>query len=276
MTDRPDPAQVADTRHLASRLTAQSLQSRAVLRETDSGLVRALLPHLTVIKIGGSSILDRGPDAVMPVIEQIAELADEHPLLICAGEGARARHAYAIAADLGLPPGMLSILGNSVAEQNALIIGALLMHRGAVNVPTALVPTLLNGGAPVVISGMPPFEWWEPPPPGPGPMPEYRTDAGAFLMAEAFGAQTVIYVKDQDSLCTTDPATDPDAHPIARITASELQRDDLPSLPLEPVVVSMLIGARLVQRVQLVNGLAAGTVVGALRGEPIGTIITAG
>ena len=213
MTD-PDEGQVAGARHLASRLAAVSLQSRGVLRETDVGPVRALLPNVTVIKIGGSSILDRGPDAVMPVIEQIAELADQHQLLICAGEGARARHAYAIAADLGLPPGMLSILGNSVAEQNALIIGALLMHRGAVNVPIGLVPTLLNGGAPVVISGMPPFGWWEPPPPGPSPEPEYRTDAGAFLIAEALGAQTVIYIKDQDSLCTTDPVTDPEAHPM--------------------------------------------------------------
>ena len=45
------------------------------------------------------------------------------------------------------PAGMLSILGNSVSEQNALIISSLLMDRGAVNVPIALVPTLLSAEA---------------------------------------------------------------------------------------------------------------------------------
>lgn len=276
MPDRPDLAGVAGARHLASRLTAESLQSRQLLRDTDSGAVRALLPNLTVVKIGGSSILDRGPEAVMPVIEQLAELADGHQLLICAGEGARARHAYEIAADLGLPPGMLSILGNSVAEQNALIISALLMNRGAVNVPIGLVPTLLNGGAPVVISGMPPFGWWEPPPPGPDQIPAYRTDAGAFLIAEAFGAQTVIYIKDQDTLYTADPANSPNAQPIAEITASELRDRNLARLPIEPAVIDMLLRARVVQRIQLINGLVDQMVTRAVRGEPVGTVITAG
>ena len=35
------------------------------------------------------------------MIKQLADLAAERQLLICAGEGARARHAYLIAADLG-------------------------------------------------------------------------------------------------------------------------------------------------------------------------------
>ena len=103
-----------------------------------------------------------------------------------------------------------------MSEQNALIISALMMDRGAVNVPIGLVPTCSMAAAPVVISGMPPFEWWEPPPAGPGRIPAYRTDAGAFLIAEAFGARTVIYVKDQDGLYTQDPATNPDARLIPR------------------------------------------------------------
>jgi molybdenum storage protein len=156
--------ETSGARHLASRLRAESLQSRDVLRRTDEAAMRRLLPNVTVVKVGGASILDRGPDALLPVIAELGELSADHPLLITAGEGARARHAYDIAMDLGLPIGMLSILGNSVSEQNALILSALMMDRGAVNVPISLVPTLLNGGVPVVMSGMPPFEWWEPPP----------------------------------------------------------------------------------------------------------------
>lgn len=121
--------------------------------------------------------------------------------MITAGEGARARHAYRIATDLGLPTGMLLTLGNSVSEQNALIISALMMNRGAVNVPGGLIPIFLNGGLPVVMSGMAPYDWWQPPP-RLGRVPEYRTDTGTFLTAEAFGCRAVIYVKDQDALST--------------------------------------------------------------------------
>ena len=81
-----DPTDISGAKHLISRLTAESLQSREVLRATDREAVRRLLPRLTVLKIGGASIVDRGPEALLPVIEQIAELVPEHQLLICAGE----------------------------------------------------------------------------------------------------------------------------------------------------------------------------------------------
>jgi molybdenum storage protein len=275
MTD-PQPAEpTADAKHLASRLMAESLQSRSVLRGTDGPAVRALLPQVTVIKIGGQSIIDRGPDALLPVIAELGELSTEHALLITAGEGARARHAYDIATDLGLPTGMLATLGNSVSEQNASIISALMMDRGAVNVPMSLVPILLNGGLPVVMSGMPPNDWWEPPPRH-GRVPERRTDTGTFLTAEAFGCRQVIYVKDQDGLYDSDPVTDPDARLILTISAPDLIARGLDSLPIEPIVLEMLIHARLVSQIQLINGLTPGAITRAVDGEPVGTMITAG
>jgi molybdenum storage protein len=274
MTD-PEPAETtADAKHLASRLMAESLQSRSVLRGTDGPAVRSLLPQVTVIKIGGQSIIDRGADALLPVIAELGELSAKHPLLITAGEGARARHAYDIAIDLGLPTGMLATLGNSVSEQNASIISALLMDRGAVNVPMNLVPILLNGGLPVVMSGMPPNGWWEPPPRH-GRVPERRTDTGTFLTAEAFGCRQVIYVKDQDGLYDHDPVTHPDAHLIPTISASDLISRGLDSLPIEPIVLEILIHARLVLQIQLINGLTPGAITQAVHGKPVGTIITA-
>ncbi len=269
-----EPREISGAKHLRSRLTAESLQSRQVLRATDGETVRRLLPDLTVIKLGGTSIIDRGPEVLLPVIDQLAQLIPDHRLLICAGEGARARHAYGIAADLGLPAGVLSIMGNSTSEQNALIIGALLLDHGAINVPASGVPTLLNTGTPLVMSGMPPFGWWEPPPPD-GRIPQYRTDAGSFLIGEAFGAHTVIYVKDRDGLHDRDPASGPGARFIEQVSAPELLAAQFPALPLETVVIEMLAAARVVQRVQLINGLIAGTVLKAVRGEPVGTVITA-
>ena len=80
---------IAGARHMASRLTAASLQDRELLRQTDGPGVRTLLPGLTVVKVGGSSILDRGPEALLPVIAELGALAAERPMLITAGEGAR-------------------------------------------------------------------------------------------------------------------------------------------------------------------------------------------
>jgi molybdenum storage protein len=265
---------IEGARHLASRLTAESLQDRELLRRTDAVAVRTLLPGITVVKVGGASILDRGPEALLPVIGELGALAAERPLLITVGEGARGRHVYGIAADLGLPTGMLAGLGSSIAEQNALIVRTLMMGHGAVAPPVGLLPIVLNG-QPVVMSGMPPFGWWEPPPTS-GRIPEYRTDAGTFLTAEVFGCANVIYVKDQDGLYDRDPAAHPDdAKLIPEIGVSELLARKLYDLPLDAIVLEMLTNARLVKQIQIVNGLRPGAITRAITGAPEGSVITA-
>ncbi|HEX3802859.1 MAG TPA: hypothetical protein VHV75_08485 [Solirubrobacteraceae bacterium] len=268
-----NPPHIEGARHLASRLTAESLQDRQLLRRTDAVAVRTLLPGIAVVKLGGASILDRGPEALLPVITELGTLAAKYPLLITVGEGARGRHVYGIAADLGLPTGMLASLGSSVAEQNALIVRTLMMEHGAVAPPVGLLPIVLNG-QPVVMSGMPPFGWWEPPPTS-GRVPEHRTDAGTFLTAEVFGCATVIYVKDQDGLYDRDPAAHPEASLIPEITVSELLARKLDDLPIDPIVLELLSNARLVKKVQIVNGLRPGAITRALAGNPEGSVITA-
>ena len=47
------------------------------------------------------------------------------------------------------------------------------------------------------------------------------------------------------------------------------------SLPIEPIVLEMLINARLVTQLQLINGLKPGAITRAVHGEPIVTTITA-
>jgi molybdenum storage protein len=258
---------------MASRLRAESLQDRELLRQTDGVGVRTLLPGLTVIKVGGSSILDRGPEALLPVIAELGAVAADRPLLITAGEGARGVHVFGIAADLGLPTGLLASLGSSIAEQNALIVRTLMMEHGAVAPSVGLLPIVLNG-QPVVMSGMPAYGWWEPPPSS-GRIPEYRTDAGTFLIAEVFGCPKVIYVKDQDGLYDRDPAAHPDAVHIPEISVAELLSRNLDNLPLDPIVLELLTNARLVKSVQIVNGLRAGAITRAVSGEPEGSSITA-
>lgn len=265
-----DQTQTEGAHHLASRLRAESLQDRELLRRTDATVVRTLLPGATAVKIGGTSILDRGPEAILPVVDELSAFAADHPLLVTTGEGVRGRHVYRIAADLGLPTGTLAGLGSSVSEQNALIIRTLMMDRGAVSTSVALASLTLDCGRPVIMSGMPPFGAWEPPPES-GRIPEYRSDAGTFLTAEVFGCSRVIYVKDQDGLYDGDSQ----AGPIPEITVSDLLARKLAELPIDRVALELFTGARTVKTLQLVNGLKPGALKRALAGEPEGSVISA-
>ena len=63
---------------------------------------------------------------------------------------------------------------------------------------------LFRLGSLPVTHGTPPFGLYEPPVPE-GRIPAFRTDTGAFLIAESMGARRCILAKDVDGLCTEDP-----------------------------------------------------------------------
>ena len=73
------------------------------------------------------------------------------------------------------------------------------------------------------------------------------------LIGEVFGARNVILLKDVDGLYTADPKTHADAKFIAQISAAELIEMKLPTLPIEPVLLQLLVRARLVKSVRIVN-----------------------
>jgi molybdenum storage protein len=123
-----------------------------------------------------------------------------------------------------------------------------------------------------VFNGIPPYDLWEHPP-ALGKIPPHGSDAGSYLVAEVFGARTIILLKDVDGLYTADPKTHPDARFIPEIGAADLLRMQLPTLPIEPVVLELLTRARLAKSIRIVNGLVAGNLSRALAGEPVGTLI---
>jgi molybdenum storage protein len=125
-----------------------------------------------------------------------------------------------------------------------------------------------------IFAGMPPYDMWQHVPEE-GVIPPYRTDAGCFLVAEVFGARQMIYVKDEDGLYTANPKTDKNATLIPEITVDELIERDLPDLVLERPVLGLMRSARHIKSVQIINGLRPGLISRALRGEHVGTIITA-
>jgi molybdenum storage protein len=265
------------TAELESLLMQRSLTDAQLQAAADAAADFRILPDATVIKIGGQSVIDRGRAAVYPLVDEIVAARKVHKLLIGTGAGTRARHLYSIAAGLGLPAGVLSQLGASVANQNAAILGQLLAKYGISAVDGAglsAVPLYLAEVNGVVFSGMPPYGLWMRPDLT-GVIPPYRTDAGCFLVAEQFGCKAMIFVKDEDGLYTANPKTSKGAAFIPKISVTEMKAQGLHDSILEFTVLDLLKSARHVRQVQVVNGLVPGNLTRALAGEPVGTIITA-
>ncbi len=261
--------------HIESPLMGESLMRKALLEETDVENVYRPLPHVNVVKIGGQSVIDRGREMVVPVLEELVAERDEHDLLILTGGGTRSRHAYAIAVDLGMPTGVLAELGASISEQNALMIALLLAPYGGVKIGHDDIPKLaayLRLGALPVMHAMPPYGMWERPP-DVGRIPPHRTDAGAILTAEVLGCPRCILVKDEAGLYTDDPKRTPDADFIPEIEVGELLARDLADLPVERSALQVLVHARSVREILLVNGRERGQIGAALAGESPGSRI---
>jgi molybdenum storage protein len=260
---------------LGRRLVSGSLSDAAIQRATEATPNFAILPWVNVVKIGGQSIMDRGRSAVIPVVDEIVANLHRHKMILGTGAGTRARHVYSMAIDLGLPVGVLTVLGTAVAWQNAQMLQYLLARHGIAFLEPegfASLPHYLMERGAVICQGMPPYKLWEANP-GVGQIPPQRTDTGCFLIAEAFGARKMIYVKDEDGLHTADPKKDAKATLIPRISIQELLAQDLDDLIVERSVVELMLNARNVKEIQFVNGLKPGQLTAALDGEPVGTII---
>jgi molybdenum storage protein len=261
--------------HIETPLMAESLMDKGLMERSETKQVFRPLPDLNVIKLGGQSIIDRGRDVVLPLLEEIVEVREQHTLLITTGGGTRSRHAYAIALDLDMPTGVLAKLGESISEQNALMISILLAPRGGVKIghdDLLQLPAYLALGLIPVMHAMPPYGLWEEPPEL-GRIPPHRTDSGAYLTAEVLGAKRCILVKDERGLFTADPKKDAKAEFISEIEVNELLAMDLSDLAVERAMLRALANAHSVREVLLVNGRERGQLTRALAGENPGTRI---
>ena len=220
MNETTDNAMLTD---LGRRLVGGSLSDPEIQRATEATPNFAILPWVNVVKIGGQSIMDRGRSAVGPLVDEIVANLSRHKMILGTGAGTRARHVYSLAIDLGLPTGVLTVLGTAVAWQNAQMLQYLLAKHGIAFLEPEGFPSLphylMERGA-VICQGMPPYKLWEANP-DVGRIPPQRTDTGCFLIAEVFGARKMIYVKDEDGLFTADPKKDPAATRYRELTFDE-------------------------------------------------------
>src|SRR5215471_19180492 len=118
------------TKHVASPLARQTLLDHELTTPVAGARPIRFLPWVKVVKIGGRPIMDRGPEAILPLVEELRTLLPEHRLLILTGAGILARHVYSVGLDLGLPVGSLAPLAASEAGQNGHMLACLLAPEG--------------------------------------------------------------------------------------------------------------------------------------------------
>jgi molybdenum storage protein len=255
----------------------ESLMDKGPIGSTEAESVLKMLPDVNVVAIGGRSILDRGKDALIPLLDELVRCRKRHKIVLGVGGGARTRYAYHIALDLGLPTGGLAMIAGAVNEQNRNMVQALLAkHKGIVldKDHFIVMPLWLEAGMIPIVNGMPPYHYWEPPA-GLRRVPSHGEDFGLFMVAEAIGARSMIFVKDEDGLYSADPKRDPSAEFIPAITAAELLAINLPDLIIERSVIEAMLNAQHIRRIQIINGLKPKRLAKALAGKPVGTIISA-
>jgi molybdenum storage protein len=261
--------------HLESMLMRESLLDKDVQKSTEAPVIR-MLPNTHVIKIGGRSILDAGREFTYPIVDALAQILESKKLIIGTGGGARSRHVFSIGIDLGMPSGVLAELAGADALGNAHILGALLSPYGVVAIPPAmfghLLPLFIRAVPGVIFTGVPPYSLWEHPP-AVGRIPPHGSDAGCFLLAECFGCETVVLIKDVDGLYEQDPKINPNAPFIPKISTQEFRNRRFDTLPFEPILVDLLNGARLIKQFQIINGQHPEKIDAALKGEHVGTIV---
>lgn len=278
MTDTASHSEASfAAKDVPSALMRQTLLDRELVRPLDRPVI-PLLPWLDVVVIGGRSIMDKGRDAVVGVVDELRAALPEHRMLILTGPGVRGRHALGVGLDLGLPTGVLAALVSADAEQNGHLVAALLAEQGVSYLSHAAIAhqlaVHLSASRAVVSNGYPPYELYEFPPEV-GKIPPHRTDTGAFLLADAYGAARITYIKDVDGVFTSDPATANGSRPelIPRIAVADLLARKLATLPIDPLVLEVIGHAKHLNQIQVINGLTPGNVTKALHGEHVGTIV---
>jgi len=261
--------------HVKSKLMGESLVSKSFIEGLPVAPQTRLYPDVNILKVGGQSICDRGAKALPPIIQEIAANKSEHKMLVTTGGGTRSRHIYAIGLELGMPTGVLAKFGNSISEQNALLVTMLLAPYGGIKIGhdeiVKLTSYFVQGCIPVM-HGMPPYDYFAIPP-AKGRIPIHRTDVGTIILADLIGARTCIFIKDEKGLYTGDPKKNAKEKFIPEIGAKTLMEKDQDDLIVERPCLEILQNSEVLKQIQIVNGLEEGNITKALSGKKVGTII---
>ena len=266
--------------HINTPMMGESLVSKEFLKTTESGEYFRMHPDINVLKIGGQSIMDRGAEALFPIVDELVKLKEKHKLLADDRGRHEGRHVYNIGVDLGMPTGVLSKLGDKVSAQNAVMLSVLLAKHGGIRINQGdnleQLTTFCRLGYLPITTGIPPYGFFEHPAEF-GSIPPHRTDCGAFLLAENIGAKSLIYLKDERGLYAEDPKKADSRDKLEyydRISVDELEKLDLDDMIIERPILTMLKNSKCVSELQIIDALRnPERIAGALEGKHVGTII---
>lgn len=261
--------------HIKSKLMGESLVSSSFFESLEMAPQQRLFPDVSILKIGGQSISDRGVNALPAIIQEIGENKKKYHMLITTGGGTRSRHIYTIGMELGMPTGIMGKFGSAISEQNALLVSTMLSHYGGILIEQNQImelPLYFKDGSIPVMPGMPPYDYFSLPSTK-GRIPQHRTDSGTLILADLIGAKQCIFIKDEQGLYTDDPKKNPKADFIPKISVDELIKKDLDDLIIERPCLQILKDSEVISEIQIINGLVKGNITKALKGKHVGTII---
>jgi molybdenum storage protein len=261
--------------HVKSKLMGESLVGRSFIEGLKIAPQQRLFPDVSILKIGGQSICDRGAKALPAIIKEIISNKTKNKMLITTGGGTRSRHIYAIGLELGMPTGIVAKFGSSISEQNALLVAMLLSPWGGIKIghdEIVKLPTYFAQGCIPVMHGMPPYDYFAIPP-AKGRIPVHRTDVGTLVLADLIGTRNCIFVKDEKGLFTDDPKKNSQARFISKIGAKKLMAKNQDDLVIERPCLEILQNSEVLDQIQIINGLEEGNITRALQGEHVGTVI---
>jgi molybdenum storage protein len=253
----------------------ESLVSKSFLEKLEVAPQARLYPDVSLLKIGGQSICDRGVKALPGIIKEIVANRAEHKMLLTTGGGTRSRHIYTIGLELGMPTGVIAKFGSTISDQNALMLATLLSPWGGVKIShddIVKLPAYFAENIIPVMHGMPPYDYFAMRPKN-GRIPVHRTDVGLVLIADLVGSKNIIFVKDENGLYTDDPKKNPNAEFIPKIGAQDLMDMDQDDLVIERPCLEIIQNSEVIDQVQIINGMIPGNLTRALNGEHVGSII---
>ncbi len=221
-----------------------------------------------VVSLGGSVLAPGQPDAafVRKLAAELQSIAKTHRLFVVTGGGGIARAYIEAGRALGAPEVFLDRLGIKVTRLNARILMAALGAVDADEMPHTIEEAATVGKAGnLVVMG--------------GTTPGHTTDAVAAELARAVGATRVVNATSVDGVYTADPAKDPAAKRLDRLTHKELIKlvgeghtKAGPSIVFDPRAARIVAEAGIT--VAVVNGRDIEALRNAILGKPFpGTLV---
>ena len=220
------------------------------------------------MSLGGSVLAPGQPDAafVRKLAAEFQAIAKTHRLFVVTGGGGIARAYIEAGRALGAPEAFLDRLGIKVTRLNARILMAALGAVDADEMPHTVEEAVTVGKAgSLVVMG--------------GTTPGHTTDAVAAEIAEKVAAKRLVNATSVDGVYTADPAKDPTAKRLDRLSHKELIKlvgeghaKAGPSIVFDPRAARIVAEAGIA--VAVVNGRDLEALRNAILGKPFrGTLV---